>query len=238
MIAVILAAGMGERLMPLTKDIPKTLLEVNNTTIIERIVLNCLNNQIKEYLVVVGHNKEKVATECDRLAQKYDITFSVVENENYFKTNTGVSTYLAVQQLKNRDFIIINGDNVFDEKIIQNLLKSEYTAMIIDNFKQLNHESFKISIEGSIIKDMGKQIDIESSSGEFIGISKVASGDVEMFGQILSKLTQEDPQQYYDIAFVELSRKSKVDFVYTNGLKWTEIDDINDFNYAKSVFIE
>lgn len=238
MIAVILAAGMGQRLMPLTRDKPKTLLEINNTTIIERIVINCLNNQIKEYLVVVGHNKEKVAKECDRLAQKYDITFSVVENQDYNKTNTGVSTYLAVQKLKNKDFLIINGDNVFDEKIIENLLKSKSTAMIIDNYKQLNQESFKISIEGSTIKDMGKQIDIESSSGEFIGISKVASADVELFGQILSKLTQEDPQQYYDIAYVKLSRKSKVDFVYTNGLKWTEIDDIDDFNYAKSVFVE
>ena len=238
MIAVILAAGMGQRLMPLTRDKPKTLLEINNTTIIERIVINCLNNQIKEYLVVVGHNKEKVAKECDRLAQKYDITFSVVENQDYNKTNTGVSTYLAVQKLKNKDFLIINGDNVFDEKIIENLLKSKSTAMIIDNYKQLNKESFKISIEGSTIKDMGKQIDIESSSGEFIGISKVASADVELFGQILSKLTQEDPQQYYDIAYVKLSRKSKVDFVYTNGLKWTEIDDIDDFNYAKSVFVE
>lgn len=238
MIAVILAAGMGQRLMPLTRDKPKTLLEINKTTIIERIVINCLNNQIKEYLVVVGHNKEKVAKECDRLAQKYDITFSVVENQDYNKTNTGVSTYLAVQKLKNKDFLIINGDNVFDEKIIENLLKSKSTAMIIDNYKQLNQESFKISIEGSTIKDMGKQIDIESSSGEFIGISKVASADVELFGQILSKLTQEDPQQYYDIAYVNLSRKSKVDFVYTNGLKWTEIDDIDDFNYAKSVFVE
>jgi len=238
MIAVILAAGMGQRLMPLTRDKPKTLLEINNTTIIERIVINCLNNQIKEYLVVVGHNKEKVAKECDRLAQKYDITFSVVENQDYNKTNTGVSTYLAVQKLKNKDFLIINGDNVFDEKIIENLLKSKSTAVIIDNYKQLNKESFKISIEGSTIKDMGKQIDIESSSGEFIGISKVASADVELFGQILSKLTQEDPQQYYDIAYVNLSRKSKVDFVYTNGLKWTEIDDIDDFNYAKSVFVE
>ncbi len=108
--------------------------------------------------------------------------------------------------------------------------------MIIDNHKKLNQESFKIMIEDSVIKDMGKEISIESSSGEFIGISKVASGDVELFTEILSRLTSEDPQQYYDIAYVELSRKSKVDYVYTNGLKWTEIDDINDFNHAKSTF--
>ncbi|HOI40935.1 MAG TPA: phosphocholine cytidylyltransferase family protein [Methanobacterium sp.] len=236
MIAVILAAGMGERLMPLTKDIPKTLLEINNRTIIENMVIKCLNNGIKEYLVVVGHFKEKVAHECQRLALKYDVTFTIIENNEYFKTNTGVSTLLAVKQLKNRDFIIINGDNVFDEKIIENLLESDSTAMIIDNHKKLNQESFKIMIEDSIIRDMGKEISIESSSGEFIGISKVASGDVELFENILKRLTSEDPQQYYDIAYVELSRKSKVDYVYTNGLKWTEIDDINDFNHAKSTF--
>lgn len=236
MIAVILAAGMGERLMPLTKDIPKTLLEINNRTIIENMVIKCLNNGIEEYLVVVGHFNEKVVQECQRLALKYDVTFTIIENNEYFKTNTGVSTLLAVKQLRNRDFIIINGDNVFDEKIIENLLESDSTAMIIDNHKKLNQESFKIMIEDSIIKDMGKEISIESSSGEFIGISKVASGDVELFAEILSKLTSEDPQQYYDIAYVELSRKSKVDYVYTNGLKWTEIDDINDFNHAKSTF--
>lgn len=236
MIAVILAAGMGERLMPLTKDIPKTLLKLNNQTIIENMVRKCLNNGIKEYLVVVGHFKEKVATECQRLALKYDITFTIIENNDYYKTNTGVSTLLAVKQLKNRDFIIINGDNVFDGKIIENLLESDSTAMIIDNHKKLNQESFKIMIEDSIIRDMGKEISIESSSGEFIGISKVASGDVKLFENILKRLTSEDPQQYYDIAYVELSRKSKVDYVYTNGLKWTEIDDINDFNHAKSTF--
>jgi NDP-sugar pyrophosphorylase family protein len=53
MIAVILAAGMGERLMPLTKDIPKTLLKINQQTIMEKMVINCLKNGIREYMVVV-----------------------------------------------------------------------------------------------------------------------------------------------------------------------------------------
>ena len=61
---------------------------------------------------------------------------------------------------------------------------------------------------------------------------------MELFAKILSNLTRENPQQYYDIAFVELSQKSEIDFVFTNGLKWTEIDDIDDFNHAKSIFIE
>ena len=43
MIGVILVAGMGTRLMPLTKDIPKALLEINNTTLLERMIKNCIN---------------------------------------------------------------------------------------------------------------------------------------------------------------------------------------------------
>ncbi len=238
MIAVILAAGMGERLMPLTKDMPKTLIEINNRTLIENIVIKCLKNGIKEYMVLVGHFKEKVALECEDIALKYDVTFTMVENDKYFQTNTGISTLLAVEKLKNKDFIIINGDNVFDEKIIEKLLESDNTAMVIDNYKKLDQESFKIRIEKSIIRDMGKDIDISSSNGEFIGISKVSRDDLELFQDILGRLTSEDPQQYYDIAFVELSNKSRVDFVYTNNLKWTEIDDINDLNYAKSIFTE
>ncbi len=217
---------------------PKTLLPIGHKTIIEKMVINCLNNGIREYVVVVGHFKEKVADECARLAAKYDVRFTIVENANYFQTNTGVSTLLAIEQLKNKDFIIINGDNVFDQKILTKLLESDSTAMIIDNYKKLNQESFKITIDGSTIKDMGKQIDISTSSGEFIGISEVARDDVELFARILSDLTRENPQQYYDIAFVELSQKSEIDFVFTNGLKWTEIDDIDDFNHAKSIFIE
>ena len=60
MIGVILAAGMGTRLMPLTKEIPKALLEINEMTLLERMIKNCINADIKKFIVVVGYNKEKV----------------------------------------------------------------------------------------------------------------------------------------------------------------------------------
>ena len=60
MIGVILSAGMGTRLMPLTKEIPKTLLEINEITLLERMIKNCVNADIRKFIVVVGYNKEKV----------------------------------------------------------------------------------------------------------------------------------------------------------------------------------
>ena len=247
MIGVILSAGMGTRLMPLTKDIPKTLLKINEVTLLERMIKNCIDAEISKFIVVVGYNKEKVIDLCPEIAEKYDIEIKVIVNEKYDVTNTSVSTYLASKFIEENDlddFVLINGDNVVDPTIISNIVASNNTGMIIDNFKELNEESFKLIIDDESfneertiangkINSIGKGLDIPSSTGEFIGVSKVVSDDVAEFNRILESLIEEDPQNYYDFAFKDLSIIKTIDFVLTNGLKWTEIDDHNDWEKAQ-----
>ena len=149
MIGVILAAGMGTRLMPLTKEIPKALLKIKETTLLERMIKNCINADISKFIVVVGYNKDKVIDLCPEIAEKYDIEIKTIVNEKYDVTNTSVSTYLAskyIEENEQEDFILVNGDNVVDPEIISRLSKSNNTGMIIDNFKELNEESFKLII--------------------------------------------------------------------------------------------
>lgn len=251
MIGVILAAGMGTRLMPLTKEIPKALLRINETTLLERMIKNCTNAGISKFIVVVGYNKDKVIDFCPKIAEKYDIDITTLINEDYKVTNTSVSTYIAGRFIEDNpeDFILINGDNVVDPKIIERLASSKNTGMVIDNFKDLNEESFKLIIEdmtlnedGSIangkIESIGKELDIPSSSGEFIGISKVIAADIADFNNILEELISQNPQNYYDFAFKDLSRIKTIDYILTNGLKWTEIDDMNDWQNAKELVNE
>ena len=247
MIGVILSAGMGTRLMPLTKEIPKTLLEINGMTLLERMIRNCIDAGINKFIVIVGYNMEKVTELCPQIAEKYDIEIKAIENEKYDITNTSVSTYLASKFIEENDlddFVLINGDNVVDPKIISNIVASNNTGMIIDNFKELNEESFKLIIDDESfneertiangkINSIGKGLDIPSSTGEFIGVSKVVSDDVAEFNRILESLIEEDPQNYYDFAFKDLSIIKTIDFVLTNGLKWTEIDDHNDWEKAQ-----
>ena len=252
MIGVILAAGMGTRLMPLTKEIPKALLKIKETTLLERMIKNCINADISKFIVVVGYNKDKVIDLCPEIAEKYDIEIKTIVNEKYDVTNTSVSTYLAskyIEENEQEDFILVNGDNVVDPEIISRLSKSNNTGMIIDNFKELNEESFKLIIANESLNDektiangkieaIGKGLDIPSSSGEFIGVSKVVSDDVAEFNRILEGLIEEDPQNYYDFAYKDLSIVKTIDFVLTNGLKWTEIDDHNDWENAQRLVDE
>ena len=221
MIGVILAAGMGTRLMPLTKEIPKALLEINEMTLLERMIKNCINADIKKFIVVVGYNKEKVMGLCPLIAEKYDIEIKTIVNEKYDVTNTSVSTYLASKFIEENDlddFILVNGDNVVDPEIISKLAASK--------------------IANGKIHSIGKQLDIQSSSGEFIGVSKVLYDDVAEFNRILEGLIEEDPQNYYDFAYKDLSVIKTIDFVLTNGLKWTEIDDHKDWENAKALVKE
>ena len=249
---MILSAGMGTRLMPLTKEIPKPLLEINGMTLLERMIKNCMNVGINEFIVIVGYNKEKVIELAPELEEKHSISIKIVENERFDVTNTSVSTYLASKNLEGEkadDFILINGDNVVDPQIIADIAKRENTSLIIDNYKQLNEESFKLIIENETfnedktiangtIKEIGKGIDIGSSTGEFIGVSKVAKNDIPKFNEILKELIGEDEQNYYDFAYKTLSKISPIDFVLTNGLKWTEIDDHTDWEQAQILIDE
>ena len=94
------------------------------------------------------------------------------------------------------------------------------------------------TIANGIIAEIGKGIDIPSSTGEFIGISKVVKSDIPRFNEILVDLIGEDRQNYYDFAFKPLSNETTIDYVLTNGLKWTEIDDHNDWKTANELVEE
>ena len=78
------------------------------------------------------------------------IILDFIENKKYSQTNTSCSVNLATQKLDD-DVLIINGDNVVDERIISGLLKINETALVVDNYKELNKESFKLRIKNNIV---------------------------------------------------------------------------------------
>ena len=235
MIGIILAAGIGKRLMPLTEHIPKTLVRIQEKTILEHIVTNLVDCGIQKICVVVGHGKGSVVSEIDRLSKIFNCDFEIIENENYLSTNTGYSLLRAINCLeKSDDIVVINGDTVFDQGILKNLVKYNRTSIIVDNVKDLTEESFKVKIlpDGRIVA-IGKQLSIADSTGEFIGLSLIQNENIVLFREILEDLVEADPNQYYDIAFKKLSESNPIGSVYTAGLIWTEIDYFTDLEYAK-----
>ena len=120
--AIILAAGMSSRFVPLNYEIPKGLLEVNGEVLIERQIRQLHEKGINEIVVVVGHMKEKFFY----LRDKYDVI--LVEATDYETRNNHASVYAAKEYLKNS--IVTSSDLYFTENIFQAFAYDSYYCTV------------------------------------------------------------------------------------------------------------
>lgn len=100
--AIILAAGMGTRLRPLTNDIPKCLVKVNRVPMIERQIVFLKERGITDITLVAGYRKDKL----EYLEEKYNVR--IIFNEEYDRYNNIYSLYLVLNQFS--DSYVIEGD--------------------------------------------------------------------------------------------------------------------------------
>ena len=107
--AIILAAGIGSRLRPLTNNIPKCLVEVNNKSIIEYQIDAYLEAKVEEIIIITGYLSKHLVEFIQKKYKSENIKF--IENKNYNDTNNMYSLYLAKDYLLDKNFILSNADN-------------------------------------------------------------------------------------------------------------------------------
>jgi UDP-N-acetylglucosamine diphosphorylase/glucosamine-1-phosphate N-acetyltransferase len=123
--AVILAAGEGKRLRPLTKNRPKVLIPVANNPIIDYPIRALIANGIRDIIVVVGYRKEHVI----RHLNQCDVPIQVVEQKNQLGTGDALK---CAEPLVRNNFLVLPGDNYIDAASIA-LLKDEKNAVLVQD---------------------------------------------------------------------------------------------------------
>ena len=111
--AIILAAGMGSRMIPLTYEKPKGLIEVRGESMVERQIRQLLAVGIKKILIVTGY----LAEQFDFLQEKYAGIVTCIYNPNYESQNNIASLYLVRQYLG--DTYLLSADNYYPENIFK-----------------------------------------------------------------------------------------------------------------------
>ncbi len=214
---------------------PKCLLTINGYTLLERMVSDLVSFDVDTINIVVGYKAETVQSVCTTLSKKYGASFNLVNNNDYLSTNTAYSLDIGLDDVEDGDVVIFNGDMLYDYNILKNILATKQTAISVDNKKVLTEESFKLRIINNRIEEMGKTTPIEKATGEFIGISTISGRDLEEAKRLLKVLISDDLNNYYDLIYQSISKSGNLAYSFTNGLKWTEIDDIHDLMYARSI---
>lgn len=141
--ALIYNSGLGKRMGELTKDKPKSMVELKNgETIFHRQLRLLRECGIKDVVVTTGPFKEKIE-EVTKAQEFSDMHFTLVENEIYDKTNYIYSMYKASKYLDD-DFILLHGDLVFNKGLLLKVLKSKENDLItINRKKELPEKDFK-----------------------------------------------------------------------------------------------
>jgi glucose-1-phosphate thymidylyltransferase len=121
--AVILAAGEGKRVRPLTRSRPKAMIPVANRPIIAYVIDALIKNGIRDIIVVVGYRKEQVT----RYLNQLDIPIDVIVQDK--QLGTGHALKCAESHIVG-DFLLLPGDNYIDPLSIARI-KSEKNAMLV-----------------------------------------------------------------------------------------------------------
>ena len=209
--AIILAAGMGTRLRPITMSIPKCLVPVNSRPILEHQLEALLLAGIQDVILVVGHLAELLS---DKYGTSYGgMNIHYVQNHLYETTNNIYSLWLAKQHLDSQ-VLLLEGDLVFEPELLQRLTQTpEPDVAIVERF-QPHMDGTVIQANGLWASRMvlkvhqGNDFDYASAL-KTVNIYKLSQELLqdEIVPQLDSYVAQQRYDQYYEVVFADLISK-------------------------------
>jgi choline kinase len=238
--AIILVAGIGSRLSPLTDTSPKSLLTVGGKEILERMIEHLQALKVEEIGMVTGYMADDIRLFVRDRFPGLMVTF--IPNPDYLTTNTGYSLLLTRDFVGDDSCIKFDADVVFERAILEELLNSEHeTALCIDRTIDPTAEEVKVKVDdtGRVLR-AHKTVPLEEAMGESIGIEKIGASTAKLLFEELAVMMQDSKnhQEYYEGAYERLIEKGVPFFsVDITGMKWIEIDSHADYAAAQELFI-
>lgn len=236
--AIVLAAGVGSRVRPLTDNKPKSLLEINEVSILERMLKNISAAGIKDVIIVTGYLEEQIKEFTPKFNE---LNFIFVRNDIYDRTNTGYSLLLTKEFVGEDSFVKFDADVVFESEVLSKLINSSFdTALCIDTNIHMDKEEVKVTTdEEGLVLEVGKKLDPHFSKGESIGIEKIGKDAGKLLFAELERLMNNEANfnEYYDDSYTTLVNQGvKFGAVDITGLNWVEVDTYEDYKRAKKLF--
>lgn len=242
---VILAAGLGLRLDPLTQQIPKCLVEVNGTPIIINALKNLTRYKLSRIVIVIGHLGDTVK---NKLGKSFNgVPIEYVKNTVYDKTNNVYSLWLARKYL-DQDTLLMEGDVYFEAKAVTPLFSEPVQNIALLDHAQSYTDGTMVEINENL--EIHKMIPARDQGADFNYAGKYKTVNIYSFTKAYLKdiflptlnvyIKTQGREAYYELiigALIFLGR-SKIKAVLVKDAKWVEIDDFVDLERAENLFIK
>ena len=242
---IILAAGKGERLMPLTRNTPKPLLDIGNGKTLLELQLESMKKSgvISEVILVIGYLADQIEAKLN-FYKRANIKIETVYNPFFDISNNLISLWLA-RYYMDKDFMITNGDNIFSYEVFKKLARNDKDGIFltINRKDSYDDDDMKVIIEDDKIARVSKVIDKEKADAESVGLAMVRGEKYrKIFVRTLELLVRD--KEYMDKFWLEVFNKLSENCVHITPFEidgkreWREIDFHFDLDDVKTMIKE
>lgn len=244
--ALILAAGIGKRLRGMT-DIPKSLLKIQDETLLARHVRIWRNQGIKNIVAVLGYQKELIEDELSKVASEMNIT--VVVNEDPVAYGNTFSLWLGLKACKPSNIVVFDADLAYDESVVADFLQAGDFGRILVGPSSLDdvecakalvdyNDMVRLTVDKRAVSK--EELEQYSFSGEAVGALWFSANQAKSLNETCEAflaIEKNRPLNWEHVMNVYLKEHDLKSFQVGLG-RWIEIDTSEDYEKAVALFKE
>lgn len=241
---IILAAGKGTRAIPLTKNTPKSLLDIGHgITLLEKQIENIQKSKvIDEIVIVVGYLADQIEAKI-KMHKENGIEITTIYNPFYEMSNNLISLWMAKQKM-DTDFIVTNGDNIFEPDVFADIVRKHKDGIFLTTNKKDEYvdDDMKVILDNdydSIIR-VSKEIENSKADCESVGLVLVRGDRYQkIFIESIEKLARN--KEYINKFWLEVFNHLASNGVHIKPFeidgktKWKEVDFHLDLEDARKL---
>ena len=227
--AVIMATGLGSRFGKMTETIPKGFIEVGGKSMVIRSIETLIACGIKRIIIGTGYKKEAY----EALQSQYP-QIACVFSPRYAETNSMYTLWNCREVIGDDDFILLESDIIYSHNAITELQKDEHPdIMLITPVTKFQDQYYVEYDELGTLTSCSTNKEEIDYKGELVGIHKLSSTFYHRLCEEYEKIVADKPKLGYEYQLLWMSQHvCPVYVLNSSDVKWYEIDDEDDLNYA------
>jgi len=232
--AILLSAGQGSRLLPLTAERPKCLIEFSGRPLIAWQIEMLARGGVRRIDIVTGFMTDMVEAAVARYG---DARVAVECHFNpFFKVADNLGSCWIVRDRMVGDFLILNGDTLISEEIVNKVqAPGDWPITVtVDEKESYDSDDMKVSREGDRLRRIGKNLTAEECDAESIGFLAFRGAGADLFRETVRAMmrTPDGVNHWYLKAIDLIAAEGQVGTRSIAGLDWAEVDYLNDIETA------
>lgn len=233
MIALILNSGLGQRMGVHTSHHPKCMTDlINNETILSRQLCSLKKSGIKEVVITTGYYHDILQEYCESLP--IDINLKFVYNPLYAQTNYIYSINCARDYLYNKDFLMLHGDLVFEDSVLNDIIGYPDSCMKVSSTLPLPEKDFKAIVKDNRIMSVG--VEFFNDAMEAQAMYKLLKKDGNLWlDKIHSYCSNNKVNCYAEVALNEITDDCQIFACDVKDRLCTEIDTPEDLEKVLAI---